>query len=56
MQRIVVATITQIECDEYTFLFEKLLAYRSLKIILNTSENVKQFIEFPSNILDSIAS
>lgn len=56
MQRIAVTTITQAECDEYAFLFEKLLAYRSLKTILRNNNNVKSIISFPVNVLDNIAS
>lgn len=56
MQRVVVATVTQRECDEYAFLFEKLLAYRSLKIILDTKENIRRLVQLPSNIMDGIAS
>lgn len=41
MQRLAIAKITKQECEEYAFLYEKLLAYRSLReIIKNNSESV----------------
>lgn len=55
MQRVAVTTLTQSECDEYAFLFEKLLAYRSLKFILGNNDKVKSLIRFPTNIFDNIA-
>lgn len=55
MQRIAVTTITQSECDEYAFLFEKLLAYRSLKTIIENNDSIKNLISFPGDVLDNIA-
>ncbi len=55
MQRIAVTTITQAECDEYAFLFEKLLAYRSLRIILRSNDSIKTLVCLPNNVFDIIS-
>lgn len=44
MQRSIITTVTKEECDEYTLLYEKMLAYRSLKDVIKNNREVASLV------------